>query len=110
MLIYIDTDKHSDSEIEDLLNNHQISYTSFDNEYMAVCREEIEQAIDCSDSFVDDEGQTFYDKAGDKADEIIWRLAKELYGSKEAEFAFQELAEAAQLIANRELHRLKSEV
>lgn len=105
MIIYIDESKHSESEIDDLLNNHQIEYTKFDNEYMAVCREEIEQAIDCSDSFRED--ITFYDEMGDKANDIIWELSKELYESKEANGAFQELAETAQLIVNRKLSTLR---
>lgn len=107
MIIYIDENKYEEKEIDDLFNNCKIEYIKYDNEYIATCKEEIEQAIDCSDIF---QSKTFYDIAGDKADSIIWTLAKELYNSKEANKIFLELNEAASLIVNKKLYNIVDEI
>lgn len=104
MFIFIDENVHSEEDIENLLNNNQIEYTSFDNPYIAVCREEIGQAIDCSDVITGD--SSFYDIAQDEAEQIVWKLSRDLCNSGEAENAFQDLAVTAQLIADREINKM----
>lgn len=106
MIIYIDENKHSVNEIRELLDKSNIENKIFDNVYWATCREEIEQAIDCSDSLQED--KTFYDIAGNEIDDIIHSLTDELYMSRDADNSFQGLAEIAQLIVNRKLYKLSN--
>ena len=108
MIIYIDENKHSVKEIRELLEANNIENEIYDNVYWATCKEEIRQAIDCSDSLKED--KTFYDIVGDKAEDIIYDLANELYVLGYADSAFQELAEAAQLIVNRKIYSLGMEM
>ena len=108
MLIHIDETKHSSEQIRALLINNNVKYNVLNNVYWSTCMEEIEQAIDCSDVIRDD--CSFYDMLGDEADNIIYELTDDIYNSREANSAFQDLAEAAQLLVNRKINSLKEAV
>lgn len=105
MIVYIDENKHDVKKVRELLEANNIENEIYDNVYWATCKEEIEQAISCSGLLAGDE--SFYDITGNKADDIIYALANELYEAKETNEAFQALAEIAQFIVDEKISSLK---
>lgn len=101
----IEINNESLEKVESILKANNIEFNFYDNVYWATCKEEISQAADCSDLL---DNESFYDMAGDIADDVIYEMTDELYNSREANNAFQDLAEAAQLIANRKINELNS--
>lgn len=105
----IEIDQKDLEKLKSICNDNEIEISVYNNVYWETCREEIDQAIGCSDSLLDDEEKSFYDIAGDKADDIIYDMINDLYNCVETNDAFDELARAAQLIVNRKIYSLKEE-
>ena len=106
MIIQIDTNDNNNLEqLLSLLKESNIKYRTFTNVYEAVCREEIEQALDSS-NLLDDTTGSFYDLTEDKSEDKVQKLTNRLYLSNSANYAFQDLAVAAKKIADDKIQKI----
>ena len=81
----------------EILRENGIELVIYADPYMAVCHEEIEQTAYA----VSKDGKSFDEICGDKAYDVISACTRELFESREAEQAFQTIAETSELIIGR---------